>query len=67
MYFVWLPNQSGPQAQLWYEEPVTGDGKPRFKPLFQYKLTDEEEKNWNSGFITLDDLKERFKGDCSQT
>jgi hypothetical protein len=56
--FVWLPDNT---AQLWYDEPTTGDGKPRFKPLFQYKLTDEEEQDWNSGFITLDDLRERFK------
>ncbi len=58
--FVWLSNQSGPIAQLWHEEPVTGENKPRFTPLFQYKLTDEEEQDWNSGFITLDDLRVRF-------
>jgi hypothetical protein len=62
--FVWLPDNT---AQLWYDEPVTGEGKSRFKPLFQYKLTDEEEADWNSGFITLDDLKERFKGEVQRT
>jgi hypothetical protein len=60
--FVWLAGQSGPYAQLWHEEsPMSGEGKAKVNPLFQYKLTDEEEKDWNSGVLTLNDLMERFK------
>jgi hypothetical protein len=59
--FVWLAGQSGPYAQLWYEEgPMSGEGKAKVNPLFQYKLTDEEEQNWNSGVLTLNDLMIRF-------
>jgi hypothetical protein len=40
---------------------MSGEGKIKTSPLFQYKLTDEEEQSWNSGVLTLNDLMERFK------
>lgn len=37
--FVWLLSQSGPQAQIWLERPVDGNGKLKVTPLFEIKLT----------------------------
>jgi hypothetical protein len=37
--FVWLPSQSGPQAQIWSERPVDGNSKLKVIPLFEIKLT----------------------------
>jgi hypothetical protein len=45
---------------------MSGEGKAKVNPLFQYKLTDEEEQNWNSGVLTLNDLMERFKDEISK-
>ncbi len=37
--FVWLPSQSGPEAQLWDEAPKDGNGKLKYRPLFEVELT----------------------------
>lgn len=54
-YFVWITGLRDPEAQLWADEPVDGNGKPTKNVLFKHKLSLEEEK------LSLDELKEKFK------
>jgi len=54
-YFVWLIGLRGPEAQIWHDQPPTGEGKSRVSPIFQQELTDEEEK------LSLDQLILKFK------
>jgi len=54
-YFVWLVGQKCPTAQIWHDEPMTGEGKPKIVPLFQHKLTEQEE------LFSLDELILKFK------
>jgi len=54
-YFVWLTGLRGPEAQIWHGQPITGEGKSKVSPIFQQKLTDEEEK------LSLDQLILKFK------
>lgn len=41
--FVWLPSQSGPQAQIWLERPMDGNGKLKVIPLFEYVIPESEQ------------------------
>lgn len=54
-YFVWLSGMRGPEAQLWPEKPMNGNGKPTLTPLFEHELTSEESA------LSLDDLILKFK------
>lgn len=56
-YFVWVTGLRGPEAQLWTEEPVDGNGKPVKSVLFKHKLEPFEE------LFSLDELILKFNGD----
>lgn len=54
-YFVWLSINGQPCYQLWHDLPTDGNGKARIDPLFQVKLSAEEEQ------LSLDELALKFK------
>lgn len=57
-YFAWITGLRGPEGQLWYNEPVDGNGKPRLEVIFKIKLTEEEEK------LSLDELRIKYANSC---
>jgi hypothetical protein len=56
-YFVWVSGSRGPEAQLWNDEPVDGNGKPVKSVLFKHKLTEQEE------LFSLSELTLKFNKD----
>lgn len=56
-YFVCVSGSRGPEAQLWNDEPVDGNGKLVTSVLFKQKLTEQEE------LFSLDDLILKFNKD----
>jgi hypothetical protein len=59
--FVWLAGQKEPHAQIWHDSPMTGEGKSKIVPLFQQKLTEQEE------LFSLDELILKFKDKINAT
>lgn len=59
MYFVWINGLRGPDAQIWVDDQVDGNGKARNHTLLKVKLTPIEE------LVSLNRLKEKY--DCPQT
>lgn len=53
-YFVWVSGPRGPEAQLWNDKPVDGNGKAVKNAIFTEKLSPELE-HW-----TLDQLILKF-------
>ncbi len=43
-YFAWMKGLRGPEAQLWADEPLDGNGKPIKDAIFKIKLTDGEQR-----------------------
>lgn len=59
MYFVWVQGLRGPEAQLWADEPVDGNGKPVKEALFRAKLSKDQQKlsfNELIGYFSKDEL-----------
>lgn len=61
--FVFIPSQTGPQPQIWYDAPMTGEEKEKNKPLFKYTLNELEEYDLSIGRLTLNDFVKRFYAD----
>ncbi len=43
-YFVWVTGLRGIEPQIWSENPVDGNGKPKASTIFKIKLTEAEQK-----------------------
>lgn len=56
-YFVWIASQTGPQPQLWVDEPVDGNGKSTKSVLFKQKISSEDER------LTFNELVLKFNKD----
>lgn len=54
-FFVWLSVSGRAEPQIWHDLPTNGNGKARVNPLFQVKLSAEEEQ------LSLDELVLKFK------
>ena len=53
MFFVWINGLRGPEAQIWTEDQVSGEGKSK-SVLFKIKLNCIDE------FLSLDRLAEKY-------
>ena len=57
MYFAWITGLRGPEAQLWADEPVDGNGKPTKDVLFKKLLSKAEQS------LSLEYLAMKFNKD----